>query len=162
MVKRKPFKRYIEELLFHCKFLQMVFVFHALLASSNGNIYQLDIYRLIAQPDLFFKRMFKIYTVYYHLRLSTNPIISNLFYTITIRKRSCGKVMFLHLSVSHSVHRGVYPSMHWGRHPLPGRHHPLCPVHAGIHPLPSACWDNPPATTAADGTHPTRMHTCLD
>ena len=28
--------------------------------------------------------------------------------------------MFLHLSVSHSVHRerGVYPSMHWGRHPL--------------------------------------------
>ena len=25
---------------------------------------------------------------------------------ITARKRSCGKVMFLHLSVSHSVHRG--------------------------------------------------------
>ena len=33
---------------------------------------------------------------------------------ITVRKRSCGKVMFLHLSVGHSVHRGgVYPSMHW-------------------------------------------------
>ena len=26
---------------------------------------------------------------------------------ITVRKRSCGKVMFLHLSVSHSLHRGV-------------------------------------------------------
>ena len=62
-------------------------------------------------------------------------------------QRSCGKVMFLHLSISHSVHKGVcvcipactgadpptgrhipactgadtprqtYPSMHWGRHP---------------------------------------------
>ena len=71
-------------------------------------------------------------------------------------QRSCGKVMFLHLSVSHSVHRGsvypsmhcsdtpswadisqhalgqtpppgqTYPSMHWGRHPLLGRHIPAC------------------------------------
>ena len=32
-------------------------------------------------------------------------------------QHSCGKIMFLHLSVSHSVHRGVYPSMYWGRHP---------------------------------------------
>ena len=36
-------------------------------------------------------------------------------------QRSCGKVIFLHLFVSHSVHRGVvsgkegvYPSMQWG------------------------------------------------
>ena len=35
----------------------------------------------------------------------------------TVHKRSCGKVMFVHLSVSNSVHRGV-----------------VCPVHAGIHP----------------------------
>ena len=28
-----------------------------------------------------------------------------------------------------------------------------CPVHAGIHP--------PPAATAADGTHPTGMHSSL-
>ena len=28
-------------------------------------------------------------------------------------------------------------------------------------PLPSACWDTPPSTaTAADGTHPTGMHSC--
>ena len=41
-------------------------------------------------------------------------------------QRSCGKGMFLHLSVSHSVHRGgcVYPSMHWGRHPRPPRQTP--------------------------------------
>ena len=59
-------------------------------------------------------------------------LVFNLLFTV--RKRSCGKVMFLHLSVSHSVHRGclpgacVYPSMHWadtplGRHSL-GRHLP--------------------------------------
>ena len=79
-----------------------------------------------------------------------------------------------------------------GRHP-PGRHpqadpldrHPLCPVHAGIYPLPSACWDahtpcpvhagihtpllsacwdttpTPKAATAADGTHPTGRHSCF-
>ena len=64
-------------------------------------------------------------------------LVFNLLFTV--RKRSCAKVMFLHLSVSHSVHRGclpgacVYPSMHWadtpqadtplGRHSL-GRHLP--------------------------------------
>ena len=52
----------------------------------------------------------------------------------TVRKRSCGKVMLLHLSVSHSVHRRgggsvwggcvcVYPSMHWAdTTPLPDGH----------------------------------------
>ena len=32
-------------------------------------------------------------------------------------QRSCGKVMFLHLSVSHSVHEGVSASVHAGIHP---------------------------------------------
>ena len=36
-------------------------------------------------------------------------------------QRSCGKVMFLHLSVSHSVHEGVSASVHAGIHP-PGRY----------------------------------------
>ena len=44
-----------------------------------------------------------------------------LYVVFTARKRSCGKVMFLHLSVSHSVHRGaLHPG---GLHPrglLPG------------------------------------------
>ena len=89
-------------------------------------------------------------------------------------QRSCGKVMFLHLSVSHSVHKGVYPSMYWGRHPPgqtypsmhwdrhnpPGRHIPACPgadtpladisQHAlgqtpsPGHTYPSMHWDRPP------------------
>ena len=74
-------------------------------------------------------------------------------------QRSCGKVMFLHLSVSHSVHRGdtpppadtPLPSAYWDTHP-PGRHHtgqtPSFPVHAGI-PTPSACWDTPPCAVHA-------------
>ena len=66
---------------------------------------------------------------------------------------------------------GVYPSMHWGRHP-PAQ----CML--GYIPLPSACWDTPPPPrgqadtrpgqtppppkdTAADGTHPTGMHSCF-
>ena len=56
--------------------------------------------------------------------------------------------MFLHLSVSHSIHGGFLPYTHHppppgrhppGRHP-PGRHLPLVrPI-----PLPSACWDTHP------------------
>ena len=74
---------------------------------------------------------------------------------ITVRKRSCGKVMFFSQGrVSASVHAGIHPpgQIHppWPgilprQTPSPGRH-PLvgdtpCPVHAGIHtPPPSACW----------------------
>ena len=93
----------------------------------------------------------------------------------TVRKRSFGKVMFLHLSVilftgglSVSVHAGIHPP---GRHqtplladtPHPGKHPPgqtpPCPVHAGIHtPCPVHAGIN--MATAADGTHPTGMHSC--
>ena len=46
------------------------------------------------------------------------------------QQRSCGKVMFSQASVILFTAGGVYPSMHWGRHPqadtpwqtLPGRH----------------------------------------
>ena len=78
-------------------------------------------------------------------------------------QRSCGKVMFLHLSVilftggvSAPVHAGIQPS--WadtapGQTPLLSSAcwdtHLPCPVHAGIH-----------MATAADGTHPTGMHSC--
>ena len=76
---------------------------------------------------------------------------------ITVRKQSCGKVMFLHLSVSHSIHRGVYI--------------PACikQIPLGRHPLPSACWDTPPAQcmlgytpfpSACWGTHPPSGHCC--
>ena len=55
-------------------------------------------------------------------------------------QRSCGKVMFSQASVILFTWRGVYPSVHWGRHPRA---------------------DTPPTATAADGTHPTGMHSCL-
>ena len=66
---------------------------------------------------------------------------------VTIRKQSCRKVMFLHLSVSHSVHGGGYL--------------PQCIL--GYTPLPSACWDTQcPVHAGIDmssaGTHPTGMH----
>ena len=55
--------------------------------------------------------------------------------------------MFSQACVKNSVHRwgGLYPSMHWGRHPS--------------HPVPSACWDiNPPAQcmlgNTPSGRHP--------
>ena len=46
--------------------------------------------------------------------------------------------------------QGVSASVHAGIHNPPGQTHPLCPVHAGID-----------SATAADGTHPTGMHSCL-
>ena len=55
----------------------------------------------------------------------------------------------LHLSVSHSVHRGVSAPMHAGIHTPLVRHPPQ-----SDHPP-------PPPATAADGTRPTGMHSCL-
>ena len=101
--------------------------------------------------------------IFHCLKKSTNigkPVCKYGAHTLLIESdehiqyvRSCGKVMFLRLSVSHSVHGGVYPSMHWGRHPL-GRHSPAQCMLGYTHPV-------PPAATAADGTHPTGMHSCL-
>ena len=72
---------------------------------------------------------------------------------VTVRKRNCGKVTFLHLSVSHSVHRGVSASVHAGIQPPPGEDTPLGTTPLGRHtPLQTA--------TAADDTHPTGMHSC--
>ena len=54
--------------------------------------------------------------------------------------------MFLHLSVSHSVHRGVSVSVHAGiYHPPPGQTPPWADT-----PLPSACWDTPPPSACWD------------
>ena len=61
----------------------------------------------------------------------------------TVCKRGCGKVMFLHLSVSHSVHKGGLPQCTLGY-------------------TPRADTPTPQQTaTAADGTHPTGMHSCF-
>ena len=71
-----------------------------------------------------------------------NPVILSELHImpiITVRKRSCGKVMFLHLSVSHSVHGGV----------------------GGV--CLSACWDTPPwvDTPAGQTPPPPRADTWL-
>ena len=72
----------------------------------------------------------------------------------------------------------VYPSMHWGRQ-TPGRHTPWADTPPRVDtpwadiPQPSVCLDThtpwpvhagihlPPAATAAQGTYPTGMHSCL-
>ena len=51
------------------------------------------------------------------------PVICTDTIHMTFHKRSCGKVMFLHLSASHSVHGGVCLSAWWDAH-HPGRHPP--------------------------------------
>ena len=77
----------------------------------------------------------------------------SIIHFFTVCKRSCGKVMFLHLSVSHSVYGGVSTSVHAGIQPP--EQTPPCPVHAGIHtPLPSACWDTHPLSSACWDTPP--------
>ena len=96
---------------------------------------------------------------------------------MTIHKRSCGKVMFLHLSASHSVHGGCLSQCMLeytpprrltpaGRHPL-GRPPLQCIL--GYTPrLPNACCNTPPwpvhagidMATAAGGRHNTGMHSC--
>ena len=83
------------------------------------------------------------------------------------RERSCGKVIFSRI-LSPWGWRGVYPSMHWRRHPPPsdtptwadtpldrhplGRHPPWADTPLIRHPHPQQ------TATAADGTHPTGMH----
>ena len=64
--------------------------------------------------------LYSLHVLLYWLRL-LHVCLKNKHGIVTVRKRSWGKVMFLHLSVSHSVHRGG-----------------VCP---------SACWDTPPRQT---------------
>ena len=73
-------------------------------------------------------------------------LYSGMLQIVTVRKRSFGQVMFLQACVKNSVHMGeVYTPL--GRHP-PGQIHP-----PGRHPQQTA--------TAADGKHPTGMHSCF-
>ena len=86
-------------------------------------------------------------------------------------QRSCGKLMFLHLSVSHSVHRGVSASGPRGwdvaTHP-PGRHSPWADTPGQTPPGQTPPWANTPLAdtpcpvhvgiwSTSDGTQPTGM-----
>ena len=83
-------------------------------------------------------------------------------------QRSCGKVMFLHLSVILFTGGGVPQCMLGYTHPLqvdtPWADTPLArppprPVYAGIHtPLPSACWDTHSLPSAFWDTPPCPVH----
>ena len=66
--------------------------------------------------------------------------------------------MFLHLSVSHSVHRGVYLSMQLtGVYTLQADPPPMQTL-----PVQTPPGQTPPQTaTEVGGTHPIRMHSCL-
>ena len=100
----------------------------------------------------------------------------------TVRKRSCAKVMFLHLSVILFTGVGVSASgstgctSTWQTPPPSGRppqadtpigRHPPSQTHTspGRHPLgqtslPGKHTPSPDTATAVDGTHPTGMHSC--
>ena len=76
------------------------------------------------------------------------------------RQRSCEGYVFT--PVCHSVHKGVLPQCMLGCQPQWTMQHPQDQAH---HP-PGPCTSPGPGTppemgTAADGTHPTEMHSCL-
>ena len=77
---------------------------------------------------------------------------------ITVRNSSCRKVMFLRLSVSHSVHRGIGGGVHLPRQTPPRQ----TPPRANTPPPPHQEDITHKTATAADSTHPTGMHSWLD
>ena len=78
---------------------------------------------------------------------------------ITGRNEVVAKVIFLHLSVIHSVHRGGFClSACWDTPPPPGAD----PPRADIPPEQTTPGKQTPAYgLRAAGTHPTGMHSCL-
>ena len=90
-------------------------------------------------------------------------------------QRSCGKVMFLHLSVILFTGGGVWYDTPWADTPgktPPGQthppcRHPSCRIPPGRHPLATHSSGRHPLgrhphemATAADSMHPTGMHSC--
>ena len=73
---------------------------------------------------------------------------------VFIRKRSCGKVMFLHLSVSHSVHRGVSAPVHAGIHTPPGQTPPWQTPPGRHLPGQTPQGKHPPWSDTLQGRHP--------
>ena len=78
---------------------------------------------------------------------------------ITARKRSCGKVILLHQSVSHSAHRRRGSTQPLGRHSpwqTPPRHTPQADTPLSRHPPPG---QTPPQADSFLGRHPPWAHT---
>ena len=89
-----------------------------------------------------------------HLQLPCTGTGGILRRFVTVRKRSCGKVMFSQVCVKNSVHGGggVHPL---GRHP-PDRHTPP----ASRHPTGWQTDTSPLHVYCKGRVHPTGMHTC--
>ena len=91
-------------------------------------------------------------------RLYTQPTMvcvpnCSFIHIFTVRKSSCGKVMFSQACVKNSVRGWCTPP--W-QPPSPGRH-PNPPPAMQIPPGQTS----PKMATVADGTHPTGMHSCV-
>ena len=85
-----------------------------------------------------------------HFNLIFILVTKQMVLFFTARKRSLGKVMFSQTCVKNSVHRGGS---------APGG----CLLWGGVSAPRGVPGGDPPGTaTAAGGTHPTRMHSCLD
>ena len=80
----------------------------------------------------------------------------------TVTNSSCGKVMFSQACVKNSVHGG-FSWLHAGIHTPLGRHPPGQTPPLGRHPSGKHPRGRHPSETAnaADGTHPTEMHSCV-
>ena len=106
---------------------------------------------------------------YYGILLTSgrySSYLNSFLYIFTAHKRSCGKVMFLQLSVSHSVHReGSLSLVRWGRvsGTPPGK-----PPPPGQTPPPQCMLGYTPPAQCMPGygqqvscTRPTRMHSFI-
>ena len=82
----------------------------------------------------------------------------SLFIIITIRKRSLGKVMFSQACVSHFVHRGE--GLHHLDRDHAGQKSPLDRALSEQRRLSTEISNPAKMATAAEGIHPTGMHSC--
>ena len=76
---------------------------------------------------------------------------------ITVRKRSCGKVVFLHLSVGHFVHRGCLLQCMLGyssRQTHPWANTPLGRYPRQTPPRQTSLWADTPRADTPPGRHP--------
>ena len=84
----------------------------------------------------------------------------------TTSNSNCTKVMFLHVCHSVCPQRDVYPSMQWAGGVYPSMQWEICFWVQGVYitlgrHLTLADTPTLQMATAADGMHPTGMHSCL-
>ena len=122
----------------------------------------------------YFERSPNLFFLYIPFKNRVVSQESQRFRIFTVRKRSCGKVMFSQACVKNSVQGRRRCTLPWAdtlwQTPLPLCRHPP-PTRAGRYPTgqtpvlgrQTSPWADPPRqmAAAADGTHPTGMHSWL-